>query len=71
VPGSRRGNAAVSRHYFIRQAATLLGLARKTADPKLTAALLGKAADYIAQADGMIPPPDQSPQPPDVETSQR
>jgi hypothetical protein len=56
----------VSRNYFLRQAATLLGLARKTADPALAAALVGKAADYLSQADEMQPP-DQSPQAPDVE----
>jgi hypothetical protein len=53
----------------MRQAATLLGLARKTADPELAAALVGKAADYLSQVDAIMPPPDQSPRAPDVEPS--
>jgi hypothetical protein len=56
----------VSRYYFARQAATLLRFARATADPELAAALIEKAADLKSQIDEIVPPPDQSPQAPDV-----
>ncbi len=41
----------VGRNYLVRQAATLPSPARKTADPKLAAALVGKAANYLSQID--------------------
>jgi hypothetical protein len=63
------GEDMVGRSYFVRQAAALLGVARKTADPNLAAALVGKAADYLSQIDEAVPPLDRSPQPPDVEPS--
>jgi len=63
------GEDMVGRSYFVQQAATLLGAARKTADPKLAAALVGKAADYLSQIDEAMPPLDRSPKPPDVEPS--
>ena len=63
------GEEMVGRSYFVQQAATLLGAARKTADPKLAAALVGKAADYLSQIDEAMPPLDRSPQAPDVEPS--
>ena len=63
------GEDMVGRSYLVRQAATLLGVARKTADPNLAAALVGKAADYLSQIDEAVPPLDRSPQPPDVEPS--
>jgi hypothetical protein len=53
----------------MRQAATLLKLARETADTELAAALVGKAADYLSQVDETMPPPDRSPRAPDVEPS--
>ena len=63
------GEDMVGRGYLVRQAATLLGVARKTADPNLAAALVGKAADYLSRIDEAVPPRDRSPQPPDVEPS--
>jgi hypothetical protein len=54
----------------MRQAATLLGLARQTTDPQRAAAMVEKAADYLSQVDAM-PPLDQSPQAPDVEPENR
>jgi hypothetical protein len=63
------GEDMIGRSYFVRQAVALLGAARKTADPNLAAALVGKAADYLSQIDEAAPPLDRSPQPPDVEPS--
>ena len=57
----------VGRHYFVRQAATLLRFARSTSDPQLAAALVEKAADLKSQVDETIPPPDPSPRAPDVQ----
>ena len=65
------GSTVIGRQYFMRQAATLLGLARETTDPKLAATLVGKAADYMSQIDETMPPPDQSLHAPDVESPVR
>jgi hypothetical protein len=35
----------IGKEYFMRQAATLFGLAKATRDPEISAALLDKAAD--------------------------
>jgi hypothetical protein len=45
-----------SRNYFIRQATTLLNLARQTRDPHLAASFLDKAASLTEQVD-LVPPP--------------
>jgi hypothetical protein len=58
----------IGKEYFVRQAAILLGLAKATTDPKISAALLDKAADLKLQVDEPgAPPPDLSPIAPDVE----
>jgi hypothetical protein len=54
----------IGKEYFVRQAAILLGLAKATRDPKISAALLDKAADLKSQLDG--PTIDRSPRAPDV-----
>ena len=41
----------IGKEYFVRQAAILLGLAKATRDPKISAALLDKAADLKSQLD--------------------
>jgi hypothetical protein len=35
----------IGKEYFVRQAAILFGMAKTTTDPKISAALLDKAAD--------------------------
>ena len=58
----------------MRQAATLLEFAQSANDPKLAAALIGKAADLLAeidQIDESSAGPDRSPQAPDVEPENR
>ena len=57
----------IGREYFVRQAAILFQFAKVTKDPKISAALLEKAADLKAQVDETMPPVDPSPQAPDVE----
>jgi hypothetical protein len=58
----------IGREYFLRQAATLFKFAKMTKDPKISVALLEKAADLKAQVDETMPPPsDRSPKAPDVE----
>jgi hypothetical protein len=39
----------IGRDYFVRQAATLLNFAKTTTDPKVSAALIDKAADLKSQ----------------------
>jgi hypothetical protein len=57
-----------SRNYFIRQATTLLNLARQTRDPGVAASLLEKAASLTEQVEVLPSPgPDLSPRAPDVE----
>jgi hypothetical protein len=51
--------------YFVRQAAILFGMAKATTDPKISAALLDKAADLKSQLDEPIM--DRSPRAPDVQ----
>lgn len=47
----------IEKHYFVRQAATLLGMAKATKDPVKAAELLSKAADLDERATK----PDQAP----------
>ena len=49
----------------MRQAAILFGMAKATTDPKISAALLDKAADLKSQLDEPIT--DRSPRAPDVQ----
>jgi hypothetical protein len=46
----------IDRNYLARHAATLLKLARSTADPDLAAALISKAADLKARIDEAVCP---------------
>ena len=57
----------IGKEYFVRQAAILFGLAKATADPKISAALLDKAADLKQQVDELGAQPDLSPLAPDIE----
>jgi hypothetical protein len=63
---STRGNAVIGKEYFARQAATLLNFAKTTRDPKVSAALIDKAADLKMQVDE-IGEQDLTPLVPDVE----
>jgi hypothetical protein len=65
--GYHGGSIVIGRQYFVRQAAILFQFAKVTKDPKISAALLEKAADLKAQVDETMPPVDPSPQAPDVE----
>ena len=57
----------IGKEYFVRQAAILFGLAKATADPKISAALLDKAADLKQQMDEPGAQRDLSPLAPDIE----
>lgn len=57
----------LSRSYFVRQAASLLTLARQISDTNLSAALLKKATELNEQAQEAKPRSDMSPRPPDVD----
>jgi hypothetical protein len=57
----------IGKEYFVRQAAILLGMAKATTDPKISAALLDKAADLKLQVDEPGAPPDLTPIAPDIE----
>jgi hypothetical protein len=63
--GIPREIEVIGKEYFVRQAAILLGLAKATRDPKISAALLDKAADFKSQLDE--PTIDRSPRAPDVQ----
>ena len=54
----------IGRDYFTRQAAILFKFAKATTDPKISAALLEKAADLKLQVDER---PDLTPLAPDIE----
>jgi hypothetical protein len=56
------------RNYFVRQAATLLKLARSTKNRDVAVALIEKATDLKSRLDETSPAPDISPRPPDVQT---
>jgi hypothetical protein len=53
----------IGKEYFVRQAAILFGIAKATRDPKLSAALMDKAADIKSKVDELGAPLDL----PDVE----
>jgi hypothetical protein len=65
--GYHGGSTVIGREYFVRQAAILFQFAKVTKDPKISAALLEKAADLKAQVDETMLPVDPSLQAPDVE----
>ena len=60
-------NKVIGKQYFVRQAAILFGLARATTDPKISAALLEKAADVKLRVDEPGALPDSTPRAPDIE----
>jgi len=62
-----QGIAVIEKQYFVRQAAILFGIAKATKDPKMSAALMDKAADLKSKVDGAGPPLDLTPLAPDVE----
>jgi hypothetical protein len=55
----------IGKAYFVRQAAILFGLAKATTDPRISAALLDKAAELQVDKPGATP--DLTPLAPDVE----
>ena len=57
----------IGKEYFVRQAAIMFGLAKATVDPKISAALLDKAADLSSKIEETFPPPDLGPKAPDIE----
>ena len=57
----------IGKQYFVRQAAILFGIAKATKDPKISAALMDKAADIKSKVDELDAPLDLGPQPPDME----
>jgi hypothetical protein len=65
--GYHGGSQVIGREYFARQAAILFGLAKVTKDPKISAALMEKAADIKLKVDAAGTPPDLSPLAPDIE----
>ena len=59
-------STVIGREYFVRQAAILFKFAKATKDPKVSAALLEKAADLKLQVDEPAPP-GLKPSAPDIE----
>ena len=57
----------IGKEYFVRQAAILFRFAKATKDPKISAALMEKAADLKLQVDQPGTPPDLTPLAPDIE----
>jgi hypothetical protein len=57
----------IGKEYFVRQAAILFKFAKATSDPKVSAALMEKAADLRLQVDEPGAQPDLSPLASDVE----
>ena len=57
----------IGKAYFVRQAAILFRFAKATNDPKISAALLEKAADLKSRVDDPAEPRDLTPLAPDIE----
>ena len=57
----------IGKEYFVRQAAIVFGMAKATTDPKISAALLEKAADIKLRVDEPGAPPNWTPLAPDIE----
>lgn len=57
----------IGKAYFVRQAAILFRFAKATKDPKISAALLEKAADLKLREDEPGALRDLTPQAPDIE----
>jgi hypothetical protein len=62
-----RGKAVIGKQYFVRQAAILFGIAKATKDPKMSAALMDKAADVKSKVDELGASLDLSPRAPDID----
>jgi len=62
-----RGKVVIGKQYFVRQAAILFGIAKATKDPKISAALMDKAADLKSKVDGPGTSPDPTSHAPDIE----
>ena len=65
--GNGKQSRVIEREYFVRQAMWFLKFAKSIKNPELAAALIEKAADLHSQTDETMPPPDTSPQAPDIE----
>jgi hypothetical protein len=50
--------SVIGQEYFVRQAAILFGIAKATKDPKISAALMDKAADLKSKVDELGAPLD-------------
>jgi hypothetical protein len=57
----------IGNQYFVRQAAIVFGIAKATKDPKISAALMDKAADLKSKIDEPDAPLDITPLAPDIE----
>ena len=57
----------IGNQYFVRQAAIVFGIAKATKDPKMSAALMDKAADLKSKVDEVGAPLDVTPLAPDIE----
>ena len=57
----------IGKAYFVRQAAILFKFAKATKDPKISAALMEKAADLKLQVDDPWASRDLTPPAPDIE----
>jgi hypothetical protein len=57
----------IGKQYFVRQAALLFGIAKATADPKISAALMDKAADIKSKVDELGGLRDLTSRAPDIE----
>jgi hypothetical protein len=60
-------NHVIGKAYLVRQAAILFGLAKATQDPKISAALMEKAADLKLRVNEPAAPPDLTPSAPVIE----
>ena len=65
--GNGEHSRVIDRGYFARQATWFLKFAKSIKNPELAAALVEKAADLHSKTDETVPPPDKSPQAPDIE----
>jgi hypothetical protein len=59
----------IEKQYFVRQATILFGIAKATKDPKISAALMDKAADLKSKVDEPGAPLDITSLAPDIEPS--
>jgi hypothetical protein len=68
LAGIPRGKInVIGKAYFVHQAAVLFRFAKATKDPKLSAALMEKAADLKLRVDDPMAPHDSTRPAPDIE----